>query len=234
MKQISEIREKLKEIEEQFLNSEESMSIKNFGALEIPEIICSIVDYLQPNLTSYEAALYWHLFRGSILETGTQYTRKSTRGLMKGVVKSSSGQSVDLSYGSVAKSLRGLEDKGVITKSGDIDRDGTPFKIHLPEEIAICQKLMQETQPEVRPIDIKEELDYYNVRENRRKIFERDNYKCHYCKKQLTRFSATLDHIQPVSEGGKNSYDNLITACLHCNSQRGNKPVMDFVTEKHK
>ncbi|MDE2118063.1 MAG: HNH endonuclease, partial [Betaproteobacteria bacterium] len=70
-----------------------------------------------------------------------------------------------------------------------------------------------------------------NVSENRYKVFERDGYKCHYCGKQLTRFSATLDHIQPVSKGGDNSFENLVTACLHCNAERGNKPVMDFVTQ---
>ncbi len=81
----------------------------------------------------------------------------------------------------------------------------------------------------VGTIDTEKELDYYNMAENRSKIFERDEYKCHYCKKQLTRFSATLDHIQPVSRGGDNSYNNLVTSCLHCNSSRGNRPVSDIL-----
>jgi 5-methylcytosine-specific restriction endonuclease McrA len=81
-------------------------------------------------------------------------------------------------------------------------------------------------------IDPAKELDFYNIKENRLKVFERDSYKCHYCGKQLTRFSATLDHIQPVREGGDNSYDNLITACLHCNSQRGSRAVMDVIIRK--
>ena len=51
--------------------------------------------------------------------------------------------------------------------------------------------------------NIEAEVDFYNVRENRIKIYERDNYVCQHCRKQLTRFSATLDHLQPVSEGGR-------------------------------
>ena len=82
-------------------------------------------------------------------------------------------------------------------------------------------------------VDIRRELDYYNVKENRLKVAERDNYKCHYCSKQLTRFTATLDHIQPVSEGGDNSYENLVTACLHCNSRRGSRPVMEMYEAKN-
>jgi len=80
-------------------------------------------------------------------------------------------------------------------------------------------------------IDLASELDYYNVAENRLKVFERDGYECHYCKKQLTRFTATLDHIQPVSERGDNSLHNLTTACLHCNSRRGSRPVMEAIIE---
>ena len=74
-------------------------------------------------------------------------------------------------------------------------------------------------------INLSKELDYYNVAENRLKVFERDGYQCYYCKKLLTRFTATLDHIQPVSQGGDNSLQNLITACMHCNSRRGSRPA---------
>ena len=89
---------------------------------------------------------------------------------------------------------------------------------------------MSRAQKEQLPhIDAKRELDFYNIKENRLKVFERDKYLCHYCKKQLTRFSATLDHIQPVSKGGDNSYDNLVTACLLHNSQRNAQPIMDYL-----
>jgi 5-methylcytosine-specific restriction endonuclease McrA len=39
----------------------------------------------------------------------------------------------------------------------------------------------------------------YNIRENRLKVYERDDYKCKYCSKQLTRSTVTLDHITPVA-----------------------------------
>jgi 5-methylcytosine-specific restriction endonuclease McrA len=93
---------------------------------------------------------------------------------------------------------------------------------------------MKEVKTELtESIDEKKQLDYYNIAKNRLKVFERDNYKCHYCDKQLTRFTATLDHIQPVSKGGGNSYENLTTACLHCNSRRGSKPVMEMYVKEN-
>lgn len=102
----------------------------------------------------------------------------------------------------------------------------------IPDEIPICIDIMSKhisTTDET--INRDQELDYYNITENRLKIFESDGYKCHYCSKQLTRFSATLDHIQPVSKGGDNSLINLVTACLHCNAGRGNKLVMDYIAK---
>ena len=186
--------------------------------------------YLQPLLNTYEAVIYWHLFRKSLLGNGSQYLRVSTRGLQNGVAISSSGKSEHFSYAVVQKSLSSMEEKGVIQKTGDTNREGTLYKVYLPDEIAICAEYRHKINPpESVQVDTKSELDYYNVAENRIKVFERDDYKCHYCNKQLTRFSATLDHIQPVSRGGDNSFENLVTSCLHCNSRRGNRPVMEAI-----
>jgi len=186
-----------------------------------------------PRLHPYEAAIYWYMFRHSIVGQGTQRVRVSVRGLCSGVVKSSSGQSDKLSYASVQDALRGLEEKQCIRKDGDTNREGTPYLVLIPEEIPWCVDHMRTIQEErsVHAVDDVRDVDYYNIAENRLKIFERDSYKCKYCGKQLTRFSATLDHIQPVSHGGLNSFDNLVTACLHCNSNRGNRPVMDAITK---
>jgi len=229
---IEKIRELLTTLESDNQTKEVDSFERNYDALELPHLVTQIVDYLQPRLLPYEAAIYWHLLRHSVVGYGTQRVRTSVRGLGKGVVTSNSGQSTNLSYGTVQDALSGLEEKGVIRKDGDTTREGTPYLILLPEEIPWCAELIQkerEKKNSPSPVDEKTEVDYYNIAENRLKIFERDGYKCHYCGKQLTRFSATLDHIQPVSKKGTHSYDNLITACLHCNSRRGNRPVMDAI-----
>jgi hypothetical protein len=226
---IDRIKELLSQIEEGLGDEQGQEFSKNFNALELPSIVSSIVEYLHPQLTPYEIAIYWYLFDRSIVKTGEQYARASTRG-MSSIAKSASGQSDDLSYGVIKKTLDTLKDKEVISVVGDTNREGTLYKVAIPDEIPMCKNVMQQkAMDEVAAIDINKELDYYNVAENRLMIFERDSYRCHYCSKQLTRFSATLDHIQPVSKDGDNSFQNLVTACLHCNSERGNKPVMDFI-----
>lgn len=128
--------------------------------------------------------------------------------------------------------MRALETKNVIVQMGEPNRDGTLYKVCLPEEIEFCRDAMKKREASVEePINLAKEADFYNVAENRSQVFERDEYKCHYCQKQLTRFTATLDHLQPVSKGGDNSLGNLVTSCLHCNSRRGNRPVMDILAD---
>jgi len=59
----------------------------------------------------------------------------------------------------------------------------------------------------------------------RRRIFERDGYRCFYCGRVLPDKQLHLDHKVPRSKGGSNKDDNLLTACGDCNRRRYNKPT---------
>ena len=50
------------------------------SGLELPDIICDVVDFLLPELKPYEAAFYLHFLRHSIIENGTPYIRASRAG----------------------------------------------------------------------------------------------------------------------------------------------------------
>lgn len=56
-------------------------------------------------------------------------------------------------------------------------------------------------------------------------VRERANYLCEYChaneRWQYVRF--TVDHVVPVSLGGKDNLDNLTLACFHCNRHKTNR-----------
>jgi len=193
-------------------------------------IVTDVVDYLQPLLTPYQAAFYWYLLRRSYFEHGGNLVRVSTRGLGKGVVKSARSDTVSQSQ--VKELLAALEGVAAIRKEAEPNREGTLYRIMIPSQIPACQALRAKLQDfEASPAPQEEEVDYYNVRENRRKIFERDEYVCHYCDKQLDQLTATLDHIVAIVAGGKNSSDNLVTACLSCNSRKNRRPVGDFLAD---
>lgn len=48
-------------------------------------------------------------------------------------------------------------------------------------------------------------------------VFKRDSFTCQYCGATPPKVVLEVDHINPVSNGGKNSIDNLITSCFGCN-----------------
>lgn len=49
--------------------------------------------------------------------------------------------------------------------------------------------------------------------------------KCWMCACVLTRGTASVDHLQPKSKGGKDRADNYRLACKPCNSTRGDKAL---------
>jgi len=61
-----------------------------------------------------------------------------------------------------------------------------------------------------------------SVRFSKSNVFLRDLYACQYCGDSVNRKTATLDHVLPVSHGGKTTYENCVTACGPCNSSKGN------------
>lgn len=64
----------------------------------------------------------------------------------------------------------------------------------------------------------------------RKKVYERDGYRCGLCGKLCDGsktvphpWAPTIDHIIPISLGGEHSYANVRTAHFICNSKRCNK-----------
>jgi hypothetical protein len=217
---IGKIRELLDELEARGGAAEPSFK-DSFQLFELPELVANIVDYLQPALAPREAAIYWYLFRHSILSTGDVFARLSTTALQeKAMACAAAAGRSQLSATEVGEALIGLVTKGVIAIAGEADSRGTPYRIRLPEEIAICREAMVRHRQNFPELESQRELDFYQIREHRLRIFERDGYACYVCKKPLTRFSATLDHRRPLSQGGDNGFSNLVTCCWQHNSHR--------------
>lgn len=61
-------------------------------------------------------------------------------------------------------------------------------------------------------------------------VFKRDGFKCMYCGAHPPDALLECDHIEPVSLGGTNSEDNLVTACQACNRGKSNIRLSDVPT----
>jgi 5-methylcytosine-specific restriction endonuclease McrA len=60
----------------------------------------------------------------------------------------------------------------------------------------------------------------HTMRLSKRNIFLRDSYQCQYCGVEVNEATATLDHVHPVSLGGKTTWENSTTACKPCNYKK--------------
>jgi 5-methylcytosine-specific restriction endonuclease McrA len=60
------------------------------------------------------------------------------------------------------------------------------------------------------------------IRYSKHNVFLRDGYTCQYCGDDVSRKTATLDHVLPVSHGGKTTFENTVCACATCNANKGN------------
>lgn len=69
------------------------------------------------------------------------------------------------------------------------------------------------------------------VRYSKHNVFLRDGYTCQYCGDDVSRKTATLDHVLPVSHGGKTTFENTVCACATCNANKGNDKK---IVPKHK
>lgn len=58
-------------------------------------------------------------------------------------------------------------------------------------------------------------------------VFKRDGFTCQYCGKKAPDVVLHVDHVSPVSNGGKNDILNLITSCSDCNLGKGPRELDD-------
>jgi 5-methylcytosine-specific restriction endonuclease McrA len=62
-------------------------------------------------------------------------------------------------------------------------------------------------------------------RRTRFKVLERDGHRCRYCGRTASEIALDVDHVKPVREGGTDDMDNLVAACIDCNSGKSGHPL---------
>ena len=64
-----------------------------------------------------------------------------------------------------------------------------------------------------------------NPRFSKYNVHLRDMFVCQYCNNPFPQKQLTLDHVIPISRGGKTSWENIVSACNPCNSHKGSKLI---------
>ncbi|TVQ63314.1 MAG: HNH endonuclease [Phycisphaerales bacterium] len=66
-------------------------------------------------------------------------------------------------------------------------------------------------------------LPQQHVKLNRRNLFARDRNRCQYCGAGFPTNELSIDHVIPRAQGGQDSWENLVCACVRCNARKGGR-----------
>ena len=101
-----------------------------------------------------------------------------------------------------------LTGRADIVESGPVGLRGAEGKIYDTPSVIRLQNYVKRPLPKPRL--------------TRKEIFIRDGYKCQYCGIEAELSQLTIDHVIPKQKGGIDTWDNLVTACSQCNTNKGN------------
>lgn len=73
----------------------------------------------------------------------------------------------------------------------------------------------------LRFVKIRQRADY--VPFTRANIYARDGHRCQYCGREFETEDLTFDHVVPAAQGGRRTWENIVTACVRCNSSKDNR-----------
>jgi 5-methylcytosine-specific restriction endonuclease McrA len=184
-------------------------------------------DVLGPRLrlSVNERTVYAHLLRHSRLE-GKLRIQFSLMGV---------GRNIRLSAGPVRKAVRrlvALDALRMVQRS----KAGHVVEVRLPDEIPaaglnrIASRVAakQESTATRAPVNL-EGVDFMQNKPLRNSIHAREREQCFYCLRHTPPSVQCLDHVVPQVRSGRNSYRNLVSSCMECNTQKGETTAADFL-----
>jgi len=177
----------------------------------------------QLRLPVIDRVVYMHLLRHSRLE-GKRRLRFSIPWL---------AHNINLSTCPTREAVRRLAACGVL-RLVERSKQGHVAEVRLPEEVrgvrvrARAAARAREAARKADPSNI-EEVDFVKTLELRRSIHARERGRCFYCLRRVAPRLECLDHVVPRARVGCNSYRNLVSACMECNAQKGERPAEEYL-----
>ena len=74
-----------------------------------------------------------------------------------------------------------------------------------------------------------EGTDFMKSWKLRKAIHDREGGACFYCLRRSPANVRCIDHVVPRVRSGRNSYRNLVSACVECNARKGDGSAADFL-----
>jgi len=179
-------------------------------------------DVLAPclGLTVKERAVYSYLLRHSLV-VGRLRVQFAVMSLAR---------TLGLSIGPVRQAVRRLDELGTL-RVLERSKTGHLVEMRLPEKIRALRPgkngaFQSAGEPSASTL---ESTDFLKTWALRKTIHDRERGTCFYCLRRTPANVHGLDHVLPRVRFGRNSYRNLVSCCLECNSRKGDRPAPDFL-----
>src|SRR5258707_10146615 len=182
-------------------------------------------DVLAPRLglTVWDRAVYSYLLRHSLVVGKLR--------LHFSIISVASA--LRLSRGPVRQAVRRLDELGAL-RLLQRSKTGHLVEMRLPEQIRAVRPdkngaTLATGAAEEPPASALETTDFLKTWALRKTIHDRERGACFYCLRRTPANVHCLDHVVPRARFGRNSYRNLVSCCLECNSRKGDRPDSDFL-----
>jgi 5-methylcytosine-specific restriction endonuclease McrA len=182
-------------------------------------------DVLAPRLglTVKERAVYSYLLRHSLV-AGKLRLQFAVMALAR---------TLGLSIGAARQAVRRLDELGAL-RVLERSKTGHLVEMRLPEKIRAIRLGKNGASGATGaagepPALTLETTDFLKTWALRKAIHDRERGACFYCLRRTPANVQCLDHVVPRVRFGRNSYRNLVSCCLECNSRKGDRPARDFL-----
>jgi hypothetical protein len=179
-------------------------------------------DVLAPRLglTVWDRAVYSYLLRHSLV----------VGKLRLHFAVMSVARDLRLSNGPVRQAVRRLDELGAL-RLLERSKTGHLVEMRLPEQIRAVRpgKNGAPGEPGEPPASALEATDFLKTWALRKTIHDRERGACFYCLRRTPANVQCLDHVVPRAHFGRNSYRNLVSSCMECNTRKGDRPASDFL-----
>ncbi len=189
-------------------------------------------DVLAPGLrlTVKERAVYCYLLRHSLVvgEPRIQFAVTAM------------GRTLHMGIGAARNAVRRLDELGALRVLRR-NKNGHFVEMRLPENIRAL-RLGRNGSPFVAQVGdgvvraageasaaTLETKDFWKTWALRKAIHDRERGACFYCLRRAPGKLQCLDHVVPRVRFGRNSYRNLVSCCIECNTRKADRPVRDFL-----
>lgn len=110
-------------------------------------------------------------------------------------------------------------------------KEGHLVEVPLPSEIRAFRPYLHKTGSLAQQAAANlEKLDFFKSASRRQVIHARERGVCFYC----LRRERCIDHVVPRAKSGRNSYRNLVLACMECNTLKGERSAADHLSQLYR